>query len=283
MARKLGVALQVACPWPDVQAMEWWRDMRLPRLGLAYFELCSLHLGLRHTPNLRELDLSGNFLGPGWAQALAEAVKHTPTLASIGLSSCGLQHLSSLKAVLEHIPDLKALHLGGNALGPDGVRGLASGVRETQGLTKLTVESNCLGPEGAREVAQALRWSWQLAELRMGNNVLGPQGVGELAAGLRHVHRLTELHVEGNYIEAAGARALAAPMRHLLEIETLDVSYNALGMDGIRALAVSLQFTRSLRRAILVGNGLDPGAERELAHGFRQLASGLLSGHAIPT
>ena len=165
----------------------------------------------------------------------------------------GARALASLSA-------LTSLYLGGNQIGAEGARALAS----LSTLTLLDLGGNQIGDDGA----QALALLSALTSLHLGGNQIGDEGARALAS----LSALTSLYLGGNQIGDDGAQALAL----LSALTSLDLSGNQIGAEGARALASLLALT-SLH---LGGNQIGDAGARALAS-LSALTSLHLNGNQI--
>ena len=139
---------------------------------------------LRHNPNVRELDVSGNPLGVAGASIIASALPAASGLTTLAMNDVTMcsaggtdpTALASLAHSMEKLPELRTLELRGNALGASGFAGLralcASLVHSSCPLRSLDLSSNSLQSAGAAIVAVALLQTPRLEEVYLGSNLL---------------------------------------------------------------------------------------------------------------
>ena len=141
----------------------------------------------RDSSVLQHLDLKGNCIGLGGAEALADLVRHSRSLLVLALEW--------------------------NAVGScdAGVRALASALERNSSLTELDLRNNCIGPEGGVALARALRGNSSLRVLDLRWNELGSGGGHALCSavgGDKGNHSLLELRLTGNTVGAGDLAAL---------------------------------------------------------------------------
>jgi uncharacterized protein (TIGR02996 family) len=178
---------------------------------------------LRPGARLRRLVLNATSLRDEPFAPLASApLPGLVTLEAIGadLTAGSARRL----AASPHLASLRALNLGGNAIGDEGARALAESPH-LRGLERLELARCGIGPEGARALAASASLS-RLRTLRLDSNALGADGV----------------------------RALAASP-HWGELRVLSLSNAQAGAEGLRALARSSGLPE-LRRLLVTANGV---------------------------
>jgi uncharacterized protein (TIGR02996 family) len=189
-------------------------------------------LGSPHFPEVRELSLSSNQIGPGGAWAIADCprMRHLRKLNLSGaVGAAGVEAIASSP----HCANLRELSLYGNQLGDRGVEVLAASPHLLQ-LESIDLGYNRIGVSGLKALCRSENFR-QLTRLGLAANDLGDGGVAVLAES-RAFPALRVLDLGDNRITRAGARALAehADWPHLHELE---LKRNTdLGADGLRAL-----------------------------------------------
>jgi Ran GTPase-activating protein (RanGAP) involved in mRNA processing and transport len=119
------------------------------------------------------LDLSGNFIRDAGAEALAAAIRCNPNLTAIVLRS--------------------------NDIGPSGASALIGALSRSKTITSLDlsglngVNRNHIGQKGCRALADALRFNPVLVSLNIDENGIGPYGLEQMLPGARRVVRLSAL------------------------------------------------------------------------------------------
>lgn len=184
-----------------------------------------------------------------------------------------LSHCSTTK--------LQQLHLGGNALGDEGLRVLAN-VLPTLSLDMVALRYNDIGPGGAAVLSELILGgcSWNI--LYMEGNPLGDEGAKAMAkslANLKEVYlgqtrigiegakalatevlssesRLQKLYLEGNDLQDEGARAFWELLEtktdpNQRKLERLYVDNNGIHKDNM------LRLGKALNSITMVGVGLE--------------------------
>ena len=145
-------------------------------------------LARQHPPRLKQLDISGNRLGPAALdQLLASTVLDSLEELDLGDNNLGPDGVALLARAA--LPNLRALHLARTRPGIEGVAALCAAgfYRE---LRVLSLGGNNLGPEAALDLAGA---PGKLLALDLADNRPGDTGALALAqsaplAGLQHLN-----------------------------------------------------------------------------------------------
>jgi uncharacterized protein (TIGR02996 family) len=223
----------------DDSAVHELANMRLARL--RHLDLSGNRFGPEGLPallrssllaRLRVLRLGDCDLGPEGVEQLAEV--NLPELKELYLDSNELGPDGALAlARCSWAQQLEVLDLRSNQVEDEGVQALTASPYLT-GLVKLDLGSADVGPESARALAN---WPGlgQLEALHLWSNWWGDEGVS-LLAGAPQANRLRILELYDNRIGPAGVRALAASS-HLTSLEELDLRENPLEEEGADRLA----------------------------------------------
>ena len=99
---------------------------------------------------------------------------------------------------------LRALHLGGNQLGDEGVAPLAKAVAENYALEELDLPSNGIGDAGAVALASAMLVNRHLRSLELWGNRVTARGGAGLTTAQRENPRLEHLGLENNRMDVKG-------------------------------------------------------------------------------
>jgi uncharacterized protein (TIGR02996 family) len=218
-------------------------------------------LGSPHLAHLELLNLPGR-----------SSTSIVPALLSPGLESLRMLGLANQRigvggaAALAVFPQLTALDVANNVLGPEGAEALLSSPALAN-LTHLNLATNFLGQRGGEAVTVSPSLE-RLEVLNLFGNRIGPAAARALAAA-PSVSNLAVLNLYGNYIGDEGAAALAASP-NLRNLRVLEVGSNGLRRTGIEALAQSPHL-RNLRRLYLADNEVN-GPDRSALNQLPLLA-----------
>jgi Ran GTPase-activating protein (RanGAP) involved in mRNA processing and transport len=153
---------------------------------------------------------------------------------------------------------LRALHLSGCQLGPQGLAPIAAALaaRPPSALASLALADNRLGPAGIQQLARALEAgsaSSSLTSLDLSLNDAGGDVCRQLAALCGRLRGLESLSLACNGIRGEGMTLLAQQLAELGRLTSLQLQGNSLGDAGFGALAAALPGLPLLRELQLEG------------------------------
>ncbi len=129
-------------------------------------------------------------------------INHVKRLALVGLNIGEY----SAEVIAERFPQLTALNLSYNNIGPDG----AATIARNPNLSELELRYNNIGDQGTQAIANNLS---SLTSLHLEYNDIGYEGAAAIANNL---HKLTSLDLGRNEIESAGVVELAEQLTGLV-------------------------------------------------------------------
>lgn len=185
---------------------------------------------LRDQEGLEVLILSGNTIGVGAAQALAEVIKTKKNLKVANLADIFTGRL------ITEIPDaLRAL-----------IPALASLVPLNGSLEEVDLSDNAFGGRSVEPLVPLLEAAHALRVLKLGNNGLGPEGGAFVAQSLARgaqeaakqgqASRLKVLVCGRNRLENGSAPAWASALAAHGGLEEVRLYQNGIRMEGIEAI-----------------------------------------------
>ena len=216
---------------------------------------------LRHTPNLRHLQLSRVYLQKGTQATLLEVLPTLQRLKVLNLNQSNLDHedCAALGRIVRALPRLEELRISENYCGKLDGPALAGLARDLS------------APIAAERISEAeLRPSGGLKVLEMSGafKSFGPPVVGSVLAhfvsGLAEGSRLEKLDLSRNPFDSAGIRELASRLVGLRNLRQLSLSGTGLHPDGVRALMASLG--GGIEVLDLSGNALGDAGPESVAH-----------------
>jgi Ran GTPase-activating protein (RanGAP) involved in mRNA processing and transport len=127
--------------------------------------------------------------------------------------------------------------------------------------TELRVVVRAMGPNGARQLAEGLKTNTALTSLYIERSIcddrdtpFGDEGVTYLAASLEHNQSLRKLILTGHTIGDSGAQKLAEALLRNKALRSLNLATNHIRIGGIRTLASTLEHNLTLTELVLARN-----------------------------
>ncbi|EKX35202.1 hypothetical protein GUITHDRAFT_54507, partial [Guillardia theta CCMP2712] len=155
----------------------------------------------------------------------------------------GSEHVAACLQVNQHVT---RLNMGGNKIGDDGLRKLASCFSSPSfSLQHLQLYSNNISDVGGRELLESLRGSTSLRSLDLAGNLLSCDCL--LGPELALPSQLTSLSLAHNLLADAGAEALARCARESSSLTRIDVSGNFMGEEARERIRVLVAHNVRLR------------------------------------
>ena len=264
--KDLNLSWNNLCPADvDSLAASLTRNAALTKLDLSCNRLGDSTLLFKNKTSLKELVLTGNYLGPATAESIGAALTTNTTLTCLDLSvnNLGPSGAASLATALKTNTTLTKLYLSDNNLGFSGAESLAAALKTNSTVTELNLSKNNLGFGGTESLADALKTNTTLTKLNLQFNKLGPASAESLAAGFKTNASMTELNL--SYNDLTDVKSLAAALETNRSLKDLNLSWNKLCPASADSLAASLTMNTTLRRLDLSGNNLGPAGAKSLA------------------
>ena len=270
-------------------------DLGFNEIGNAGSVALSSVLSHNAVPHLNCLYLSGNAIRVNGITALATALRSNTCLSSLYLSgnSLGEEELLALSPGIAENKGLTALYLGSNRINPTGLTALLTALQKgTSQLKALMLGQNNLGQEGMACLANAFNDQdmdslssipngLQLQTLEIASNKINAEGTRALATSLSRPNTIENLYMDNNPIGDIGAAVFGILLTKNQTLRVLDLSFCQLGIQGFRAIATGLQHSSSLISLLLNGNLpsmiLSPAASDASLLSARILAAALFS------
>ena len=196
---------------------------KLAQLDLSYNKLSSVKIeyvlckAKSLFVNIRNLNLSGNEICNGAANALVSALSENIKLKELSLCDTNLQ--------MEEINKI-------------------FGTLRFPYLTKLSISHNSITEEAADGIATFLSESNGLEELDLSHNYLKSAGITKICR--INLLKLTAFNVSHNGITTEAANDIATFLSHNLKLQALDISCNDLLEVGCRNIFTALKNTMAL-------------------------------------
>ena len=163
------------------------------------------------------------------------------------------------------------LYLSNSNIGPEGVTGLANGLRCLTALSHLSLENNEIRCDGFNSLWNGLRYLNSLEILCLSHNNIVDDDIKLLANSLQHLTRLFDLTL--SHMNYGSGWSCLVELRHLTNIIELDLSYNDINSDGAASLACALQYLTTLKTLSLSHNNIGPAGMTALSKGLLYLTN----------
>ena len=167
--------------------------------------------------------------------------------------------------------NLRGLKLNNSNIGPEGLTGLANGLRCLTALSNLTLENNEIRCDGFKSLWDGIRYLNSLERLRLSQNNIVDDDINLIAYSLQHLTRLSYLTL--SHMNYGSGWSCLVELRHLTSIRTLDLSHNDINSDGAASLACALQYLTTLKTLSLSHNNIGPDGMTALSKGLLHLTN----------
>ena len=199
---------------------------------------------------LRKLDLSGNRLGRGGAVSLLNSpLVHNLEELSLAETGIGVEDCQALSKLLSSSPTLQRLNISGNALPPEAVELIITGLKNNTALKVLDIAGSHFRVQNCTSLASLTQPPRHL-DLQYCH--IDDEGAIEVAK-LLNQNTLTELLLKGNPISANGARVFAENLFYNTSMVILGLECVSIGLEGTQKLIDSLSRNTTLRKLWLLG------------------------------
>ena len=270
-----------------------------PIYGKHLFMLINI---LKSATNLFNISLRIKDFGPDEAEGLVGQLKQLSSLGSLDLSATSapnsihilVKALSSLSngpnitlsfedvdkegalalgsaLQLHTSTKLRRLHLGNSNIGPEGVTGLANGLRCLTALSTLILDNNEIRCDGFNSLWNGLQYLNSLEILCLSQNNIVDDDIKLLVNSLQHLTRLFDLTL--SHMNLGSDWSCLVELRHLTNISMLDLSHNDINSDGAASLACTLQYLTTLKTLYLSHNNIGPAGMTALSKGLLYLTN----------
>jgi hypothetical protein len=233
---------------------------------------------------LQCLDFRGNRLCakcPNPGLELASGLLKVEMLHSLDLSQCDImgesrmryRALREISSSLGRLRRLRRLRMRGNFLHCEGIKIVASGLRDFKGLIELDVSDNpmtsCPGSErpslaGIMDLSTALRESTKLKILQMNKCGLRDEGTKLICNAASMHSALEHLDLGKNQITSVGAGHIGGVIRSSGSLQQVSIRHNMIGTEGAQLLASSFAAAPNIKTLDLGFNSIDSAAMRDL-------------------
>ena len=192
---------------------------------------------------LRKLDLSSNPLGRGGAVSLLQSpLVHNLEELSLAKTGIGVEDCQALSNVLSASPTLQMIDISGNALPPEAVELIITGLKNHTALEKLDIGRSQFNLQNCISLASVTQ---PPKRLHLQDCHIDDEGAIEVATLLNR-NSVTSLELRGNTITINGAGAFAEKLRHNISLRMLNLNCESIGLEGTQKLIDSLSQNSTL-------------------------------------
>ena len=183
---------------------------------------------LGYFPQLVSLHLGDNGLDDKWIEELAPVLEQCPDLAELNLNSndIGPEGSKILANVLQG-KNFSRLHLFGNNIGAEGAMYIAQVLAQCPNFVELILNMNNIGDKGVSYIANVLVQCSKLAALDLSSNNIGVEGALNIAKVLTDCPNLTDLNLTNNNISDEAAKSLKEIQTQCPALKQLLVEYQS--------------------------------------------------------
>ena len=232
---------------------------------------------MKRSESLSSLKLNDSDIGDAGATALAEVLRTSTTLNSLGLwnnPGIGNPSVTSLCEALKVNTTLSSLNLSETGISDAGVLSLVEVLKtNTSSLTSLSLSDIKISHHSVKSIAEVLRVNTTLKELEFEGNKVGVGGAKLIAESLKANTTLKLLSLSRNSIKAPCGRLFSDALKVNQTLESLTLEENALGAHGAQLLSEGLRVNTSLRHLDLSGNSMGYKGAESIAETTRIYAS----------
>ena len=162
--------------------------------------------------------------------------------------------------------NLYRLYLSNSNIGPEGVTGLANGLRCLTALSNLTLQKNEIQCDGFNSLWNSIRYLNSLEVLLLSHNNIVDDYIKLLVNSLQHLTRLSDLTL--SHMNFGSDWSCLVELRHLTNMTLLDLSHNDINSDGAASLACTFQYLTTLEKLYLSHNNIGPDGMTALSKGL---------------
>jgi Ran GTPase-activating protein (RanGAP) involved in mRNA processing and transport len=178
-----------------------------------------------NVPALRELSLSGCYMGSAGARHLADGLSSKNSVVEkldLSYNKLGTEEAGIFAPVLLANQNLKSLDLSDNTIGDAGALELDVALRQNNTLELLNLNSNGIGSNGASALADTLVANNALKDLQLGYNSIGDDGATSIAEMLTRNESIEKICIGG--FGEKGLQAFATRLSTMNGLKTLELN-----------------------------------------------------------
>ena len=209
-----------------------------------------------HMPSLKKLSLSNNpYISPGGAVPLITSLitHNSPERLQLNKTGIGVKDSQALSKLLSLSTSLKKLNVSDNALHPEAVELIISGLYYNTKLEKLDIFNSHFSLQNTISLASVLKTNHTLVHLRLEKCDIDSDGACHLMSALCTNETLQELNLKHNLIEVNGAAAVAEMLLKNKSLKELNLRESSIGREGTQKLIDTLKHNIAMRTLWLPG------------------------------
>ena len=209
-----------------------------------------------HMPHLKKLYLSDNLsIGNGGAVPLITSLLTHNSLERLKLDKTGIgvKDCQALSELLSSSTSPKKLNVSDNALPPEAVQLIISGLHYNSTLEKLDLFKSHFSLQNTISLASVLTTNHTLVHLSLEECDIDSDGACELASALCTNDTLQELNLKRNLIGANGAAAFAEMLLKNKSLKELNLRESSIGKEGTQKLTDTLTHNIAMQNLWLPG------------------------------
>eukprot|EP00933_Yihiella_yeosuensis_P034216 TRINITY_DN27729_c0_g1_i1.p1 TRINITY_DN27729_c0_g1~~TRINITY_DN27729_c0_g1_i1.p1 ORF type:complete len:1011 (-),score=156.75 TRINITY_DN27729_c0_g1_i1:149-3181(-) len=158
----------------------------------------ALAVSMQRSQVLRSLNVRANDLREEGGLLLTQAVFHCPELQELNLSANQIGPVNATKVMQAAQKSLMILDLSRNGLGCSGAKGVAENLKECLAITELRLSQNGIRDDGAEALGEALMCVTSLKIFDISDNEVSIKGQGALLRGALVGRKMQKLVLDGN-------------------------------------------------------------------------------------
>ena len=192
---------------------------------------------------LRKLELAFNTLGRGGAVSLLQSpLVHNLEKLSLAKTGIGVEDCQALSNVLSASPTLQRIDISDNALLPEAVELIITGLKNHTVIEELDIRGSQFNLQNCISLASVTQ---PPRCLNLEDCHIDDEGAIEVATLLNN-NSVTSLKLNRNSINVTGARVFAEKLRHNTSLIELDLNCESIGLEGTEKLIDSLSQNSTL-------------------------------------
>ena len=206
---------------------------------------------------LKVIDLFSNKLDSESCAALAHLIPHMPYLKKLKLSqnpNIGHGRAVPLITSLTALNSLEEMGLTHTGFDVEDCQALCELLSSSTRLKKLEIAANALPPEAVELIISGLHHNTTIETLNMSDSYFSLKNTISLASVLRTNHPLVDLNLSNCKIDSDGACQFSSALCINKKLQMLNMERNPIGNKGATAFAEMLFTNKSLKELNLAGN-----------------------------